>query len=764
MSNPAQHTDSPSSQGFNFSSPSVQNQIHELAKTLPPPRKQNTACDACRSRKVKCNQLPGQDKCQHCQAKNYPCTHYVQQATSEKKRATTQTKRPRTISTNSTAFSAAGPSRTPESMTPSRSHPYPLPSPLQPSTSQPATFSQIPRVTTQTPTKDLLVYIFSPPDPSDGSGFTNGYPRYNNRSSPGAPSPYTEWGELASQLEGEAFRADFALDLVEVFFQIVHTRLPLLNPAQFRSRLTEHLRSNVPLSSTPAPVSPFDMKQDRRSGSPHTPSMGNSPKSAMLMSPGIEHKPLHNALVATVIAWGAKFSEHPLLLADRKRNGGQSFMAKALINRARELAEDLKVHRVPSADHVVIALLIEPMQSQNPEEGNGFHGFWLTSAIRLLLDLGINHKSVMSNIEDPEARGTMIFAWWMACLSDAYRSVYYRRKPILDDDDYDIDFYVVGPTPPPSEVINEQQPSPREQLEFLGYYRAAHALARISRQMARQLWRPATESDGIPLELLYTFNTLLSEWRDEHLRNVGVPSNFQQDWDFVSAVTACASDATYHIMWIILFNALDDFGIREVNDLVRTGSPGNASPNHMQIEAIKKKFSEEALHGALRIAGLAGVLTTNGYLRLDSAVMHVSCIQAGTLLARLGRPEVQNCINGLEQYSYAYEECAEQAAEIRRLYQQASAGQLDLGHMASVVPRPGQYVAEGTAMMDSGGMSVNGHGHQQQQSQPPPPQQHQQMDVQSHLQQQHSPFLAGMQTMGVDLGVERRMYGHNGYA
>lgn len=70
-------------------------------------------------------------------------------------------------------------------------------------------------------------------------------------------------------------------------------------------------------------------------------------------------------------------------------------MAKALINRARELAEDLKVHRVPSADHVVIALLIEPMQNreslrsgsscqcvltnrvgmiENPEEGNGTCG------------------------------------------------------------------------------------------------------------------------------------------------------------------------------------------------------------------------------------------------------------------------------------------------------------------------------------------------------------------------------------------------------
>ena len=70
-------------------SPSVQNQIHELAKTLPPPRKQNIACDACRcarisslviihsliphrlasrcrppyrQRKVKCHQLPGQPK------------------------------------------------------------------------------------------------------------------------------------------------------------------------------------------------------------------------------------------------------------------------------------------------------------------------------------------------------------------------------------------------------------------------------------------------------------------------------------------------------------------------------------------------------------------------------------------------------------------------------------------------------------------------------------------------------------------------------
>lgn len=118
----------------------------------------------------------------------------------------------------------------------------------------------------------------------------------------------------------------FALDLVEVFFQIVHTRLPLLNPAQFRSRLQLYNPTN--------------------SGS------------------GSSEKPLHPALVATVLAWGTKFSEHPLLVADRRRPGGQSLLAKTLIDRARDLAEALKVHRVASAEHVVIGLLIEPLQNR----------------------------------------------------------------------------------------------------------------------------------------------------------------------------------------------------------------------------------------------------------------------------------------------------------------------------------------------------------------------------------------------------------------
>ena len=126
----------------------------------------------------------------------------------------------------------------------------------------------------------------------------------------------------------------FALDLVEVYFQICHTRLPLLNPAQFRSRLKLALEPNA------------------------------------VSDPSERH--LHPALLATVIAWGAKFSEHPLLVADRAGGEGQSRLARTLVNRAREVAEAEKVHRISSVDHVVIGLLIEPLQNREPIQSSDF--------------------------------------------------------------------------------------------------------------------------------------------------------------------------------------------------------------------------------------------------------------------------------------------------------------------------------------------------------------------------------------------------------
>ena len=160
--------------------------------------------------------------------------------------------------------------------------------------------------------------------------------------------------------------------------------------------------------------------------------------------------------------------------------------------------------------------------------------------------------------------------------------------------------------------------------------------------MSRHLWKPATESDGVPYDVLCSFSQDLVQWKEEFLHLVGVPNGFAGEWDFVSvsktlvhvrtsnalnrlkAVSCCASDATYHVMWIILFNALDEFGVKESNT-------SDANVDHTQIDSAKRKVAEEALYGALRIAGLvrhiasswlntkqtlrkANVLTSNGYL------------------------------------------------------------------------------------------------------------------------------------------------------
>ncbi|KAG7088535.1 hypothetical protein E1B28_012518 [Marasmius oreades] len=518
-------------------------------------------------------------------------------------------------------------------------------------------YGLIPAITLNTPTRDVLSYLFSPPE-----HFIDPNPFSQHRNRP----VYTQWGELAEKLADTEFRSEIAYDLVEVYFQIVHSRLPLLNPTQFRNQLKQQLSSN-----------------------------------------NVGEKPLHPALVATVIAWGSKFSEHPLLMADRQTHGGQGHFSKALINRTRELAEALHVHRVPNSDHVVIGLLIETLQSQTPGDSKAFLGFWLTAATRHLLDLQINHKSVAGQIPDTEERGTLIFAWWMACICDAYSSLYYRRKPVLDDDDYDIDFYTVDP------INTDGTPSTRESLE--GYYRAAHSLARTARQMSRALWRPATDSDGIPLETLTGFFKALRDWRSEFLEQVTVHMN-DYSGDFVTTVSRFASDAQYHVMWIILFNAADEFGVKELNDFQRVGTPPSMAPTQAHIHELLRRITMEAVESATRISTLVGVLASNEYLKLDPAVMLFSCIAAGQLLAKLGRREVMNCILGLEQYSRSYEEAGEQALDIQRTYDLVctNPSHVEVGPLGSVArqmpPTMPARDSYGMHVDEESGVELNGGG------------------------------------------------------
>jgi hypothetical protein len=142
-----------------------------------------------------------------------------------------------------------------------------------------------------------------------------------------------------------------------------------------------------------------------------------------------------------------------------------------------------------------------------------------------------------------------------------------------------------------------------------GYYRANHALARITRAVSHGLWTPAVEANGIPLARIVSYVTAVHAWGVQWLAAVGVPTA-TADWDFISAISACASDATFHLIWVVLFNAVDDFGVREANELppLDVFAPPETRAKHQrvldEIEVVKEQLLEEALHGALRIAGL----------------------------------------------------------------------------------------------------------------------------------------------------------------
>jgi hypothetical protein len=68
---------------------------------------------------------------------------------------------------------------------------------------------------------------------------------------------------------------------------------------------------------------------------------------------------------------------------------------------------------------------------------------------------------------------------------------------------------------------------------------ASIAMAKIARTLARQLARPDVPNYGMPYAVLEQAMQSLHFWKDQYLQIVGVPNNFQADWDFIAAVSAC---------------------------------------------------------------------------------------------------------------------------------------------------------------------------------------------------------------------------------
>lgn len=75
---------------------------------------------------------------------------------------------------------------------------------------------------------------------------------------------------------------------------------------------------------------------------------------------------------------------------------------------------------------------------------------------------------------------------------------------------------------------------------------ASLSMAKIARALARQLARPDVVANGIHYSTLRETMSDLHRWKDEYLQSVGVPNNFQANWDFIAAVSACTCHNSQH--------------------------------------------------------------------------------------------------------------------------------------------------------------------------------------------------------------------------
>ena len=221
-------------------------------------------------------------------------------------------------------------------------------------------------------------------------------------------------------------------------------------------------------------------------------------------------------------------------------------------------------------------------------------------------------------------------------------------------------------------AVRSQQPSPNVHDSLARgdppqrWYSALHDLAVCSRYMAERFWIPATERDGIPYDVVENTVNMLMRWRDDHLATVGAMNDLQSHTDYVAAVGACkwifflhcssdvlivnglgASDCSYNVLWVILSQAMEDFGIKEVNEIMRdpsasarvlpngdgTGAlssttPVGLPPHLSPMVQLERAVANEALKSATRIAGLVRLVTV--LLTLTADVMRFNDEGRGT--------------------------------------------------------------------------------------------------------------------------------------
>ncbi len=349
-----------------------------------------------------------------------------------------------------------------------------------------------------------------------------------------------------------------AHDLVETFFQVVHSRLRILDEAHFKTKYRD-------------------------------------PEAAIGGA-------LSHALLAVVLAYGARFTENAVFLADREEvsgreaEPGRSRMAQLLIIRAREVVEATKAFRVATLAHAQALMILEGLIGREyprtsvltPESvmlKKQYRAGYLSLAARHLDSL---REPIMhaTPLRDEKLRTQVAMQ-----MVSSFEAAFFRLPDLVVND----------MVPLVSANTNDDEV----------WLIAARAGAGICTKFCADLWAPRTAASGIPLNTLRDFVHDHSSWRDLYLSKLGLPVPWPDHWSALTTVKIMSTDIFYHALWLVAERAMSDFGIQEGGDDAMRGMFA------FEVQQVRERLKREAMHSAMRIAMLSALATEQGYLRVD---------------------------------------------------------------------------------------------------------------------------------------------------
>ncbi len=388
-------------------------------------RKQNSACDACRRRKVRCIRTDDDAQCVLCKSKGIKCTSiYVSQATVAPRKPTKPGKRAKLghESSDSGEEMSARTSILLRFLFTKTGNLYS--SIVEPSGSLPNDGSCAPWPTEEEARQSLLPFL---PTPSSS---------------------------IEATLMTSAARQELANDLIDTYFSIHHPRLPLLDPVTFRDRYfagslvdpgtgagqSEPILAAVLLWGAKFSTHPI-VVEDRRDCS-----------DALR-----ERREAREAKAAANKKKGglSPAEEVEEALPNQLRQQGVSRIAEVIWMRTRELFESKRVLRHPTDDNIAALMIVSGYDTAWPRlptwhnDGNGksivqtlcecYDGWYIKAALEHMRRLGYDRREVIERIEDPERKRRIATCWWIVMLIDAYTAALYRKQPEIKYDDYTTD-------------------------------------------------------------------------------------------------------------------------------------------------------------------------------------------------------------------------------------------------------------------------------------------------------------------------------------